>query len=152
MSKNTGSFHRFGIVEYFDVEWQPRSWKAKIYMELCSGNTLQDLIDDCKRSSSSAFISKAGIKLSGALAFCHEHNVPHRDIKPQNSKAAIPCPIIRLRFSSFQGHRQASQPPAQLLHRLKKTLAGYYTNRIHTLSHPHSHPRTGPHLLVTTSR
>ena len=52
------SLHHSGIVQYFDVEWQPRSWKAKIYMKLCSGNTLQDLIDDCKRSSSSEFISK----------------------------------------------------------------------------------------------
>ena len=46
------SLHHFSIVEYIDIEWPAESWKAKIYMELCSGNTLQDLIDDCRRSLS----------------------------------------------------------------------------------------------------
>jgi formylglycine-generating enzyme required for sulfatase activity len=67
-------FHNTGSIKYIDMEYVP-------------GKTLTQLKLECpNKQMPEAQVKEYAIKIAQGMAYAHQHNVLHKDIKPQNIK------------------------------------------------------------------
>lgn len=69
------------IVKYFDFIETPKNYE--FYIEYCSGKSLLDFINENSGldEQTACFIFR---QLMEALSYLHDHNISHRDLKPDN--------------------------------------------------------------------
>src|SRR3954463_3969406 len=82
-ARHAASLHHPNIVTIFDTGKDPESNSDYIVMQLVDGPDLQQILERSGRVSV-GFAVRIGIETALALAFAHEHDIIHRDIKPGN--------------------------------------------------------------------
>src|SRR4051794_20462811 len=82
-ARHAASLHHPNIVTIFDTGTDPESNSDYIVMQLVDGRDLQQILERPGRVSV-GFSVRIGIETALALAFAHEHDIIHRDIKPGN--------------------------------------------------------------------
>jgi hypothetical protein len=82
-ARHAASLHHPNIVTIFDTGTDPESNSDYIVMQLVDGPDLQQILERSGRVSV-GFAVRIGIETALALAFAHEHQIIHRDIKPGN--------------------------------------------------------------------
>lgn len=70
------------IIQFYEAFIE--EMKFGIVMELLEGESLRDFIRNQTRNLDEQFILKIFVQLLSALNYCHQNNLLHRDIKPDN--------------------------------------------------------------------
>ncbi|MEU2978669.1 AAA domain-containing protein [Streptomyces hirsutus] len=86
LDRETGSLKALKhphIVRMLDSGWDPESERYFIALEWVD-RSLRDEMEDGRPLDWQAFFTRIGRPLASALAYAHEHQIEHRDIKPGN--------------------------------------------------------------------